>query len=165
MESVATQDRQARRPGPLRWIRYALGGSLSPRYRQWVLHDLTCRGRWIRQIVRAVLQVAPFAVLLLLTLGTSWITWVGVICGLGLALVYSLAYFNQSADYRLVKHGFPPGTAALLRDYPVLAQYEQVAGVFDRLQRGPTFSATSPVWHRCPAHGTEARRTPRSAEA
>ena len=111
MESVATQDRQARRPGPLRWIRYALGGSLSPRYRQWVLHDLTCRGRWIRQIVRAVLQVAPFAVLLLLTLGTSWITWVGVICGLGLALIYSLAYFNQSADYRLVKHGFPPGTA------------------------------------------------------
>jgi hypothetical protein len=110
-ESATTQDRQRRRPGPLRWIWYAVGGSLGPRYRQWVLHDLTCPSRWTRQIVRAVVQVVPLAVLLFLTLGTGWVTWVGVICGLVLALIYSVAYFDQSVDYRLVKHGFPSGTA------------------------------------------------------
>jgi uncharacterized protein DUF5313 len=110
-ESVAAQDGQRRRPGPLRWIWYAMGGSLGTRYRQWVLHDLTCGSRWTRQIVRAVVQVVPLAVLLLLALGTGWVTWVGVICGLVLALIYSAVYFDQSIDYRLVKHGFPSGTA------------------------------------------------------
>jgi hypothetical protein len=111
-ETVATQDRPRHRPGPLRWIWYAVGGSLGPRYRHWVLHDLTCRSRWTRQIVRAVVQVVPLAVLLLLTMGTGWVSWIGVICGLALALIYSVVYFDQSADYRLVKLGFPPGTAA-----------------------------------------------------
>jgi len=116
-ENVATQDGQRGRPGPLRWIWYAMGGSLGPRYSQWVLHDLTCRGRWTRQIARAVVQVVPLAVVLLVALGTGWVTWVGVMCGLVLALIYSAVYFDQSIDYRLVKHGFPSGTArAVLRE-------------------------------------------------
>jgi hypothetical protein len=32
-------DGQRRRPDPLRWIWYAFGGALGPRYRQWVLHS------------------------------------------------------------------------------------------------------------------------------
>ena len=104
-------DGQRRRPDPLRWIWYAFGGALSPRYRQWVLHDLTCRTRWERQIARAVVQVAPLAAVLLLALGFDWIVWVGVGCGLVLALIYSAAYFDSSADHRLAKHGYPPGTA------------------------------------------------------
>ena len=76
-----------------------------------MLHDLTCRTRWERQIVRAAVQVMPLAIVLLLALGISWIAWVGVGCGLVLALIYSAAYFDQAADHRLVKHGFPPGTA------------------------------------------------------
>jgi hypothetical protein len=102
---------QRRRPDPLRWIWYAFGGALGPRYRQWVLHDLTCRTRWERQIARAVVQVMPLAVVLLLALGFGWIVWVGVGCGLVLALIYSAAYFDSSADYRLAKHNYPPGTA------------------------------------------------------
>jgi hypothetical protein len=105
---MTTRDR--RRPGPLRWIWYAIGGSLGPRYRQWVLYDLTCSTRWTRQVMRAVVQVVPLAAVLLLALGTGWVSWVGVLCGLVLALIFSVAYFDQSADYRLVKHGFPPGT-------------------------------------------------------
>jgi hypothetical protein len=100
-----------RRPGPLRWLWYAMGGSLGPRYRQWVLHDLSCPGRWLRQIVRAVVQVLPLAVVVLLVLPAGWVTWVGVICGLVLAVIISVAYFDQSADYRLVRHGFPRGAA------------------------------------------------------
>jgi hypothetical protein len=110
-QSDATQDSRRRRPGPLRWTWYAVGGSLGPRYRQWVLHDLTCSSRWTRQVVRAVVQVIPLAAVLLVALGTGWVAWVGVVCGLVLALIYSAVYFDQSVDYRLVKHGFPSGTA------------------------------------------------------
>ena len=102
---------QRRRPDPVRWIWYAFGGGLGPRYRDWVLYDLTGRTRWERQIVRAVVQVAPFALVLLLALGFNWIAWVGAVCGLVLALIYSIAYFDPAADHRLVKHGFPAGTA------------------------------------------------------
>jgi Family of unknown function (DUF5313) len=106
-----TDDGQRRRPDPLRWVWYAFGGGLGPRYRDWVLHDLTCRTRWERQLVRAVVTVVPLAAVLLLALGIGWIAWVGVACGLVLALIYSAAYFDQAADHRLVKHGFPQGAA------------------------------------------------------
>jgi len=102
---------QRRRPDPLRWIWYTFGGGLGPRYRQWVLYDLTGPTRWLRQFARAIVQVAPLATAVLLALGFGWITWVGVGCGLVLALIYSAAYFDPAADHRLVKHGYPPGTA------------------------------------------------------
>lgn len=108
---TAVAHNQRRRPGPLRWIWYAFGGSLGSRYREWVLHDLTCRTRWIRQLVRATVQVLPLAVVVLVALGSGWVAWAGVGCGLGLALIYSIAYFDPAADHRLVKHGYPPGTA------------------------------------------------------
>jgi hypothetical protein len=104
------QDQQ-RRPGPLRWIWYTFGGGLGPRYREWVLHDLTGPTRWVRQVARAVVQVAPLGALLSLVLGFGWITWVALIAGLVIALIYSVAYFDQSADDRLHKLGYPPGTA------------------------------------------------------
>jgi hypothetical protein len=110
-----TADVQRRRPGLLRWIWYAYGGVLGPRYREWVLHDLTCRTRWERQLVRAVVQVVPLAAVVLVALGDNWIAWVGVGCGLVLALIYSIAYFDPAADHRLVKHGYPPGTAERIR--------------------------------------------------
>jgi fatty acid desaturase len=103
-------DAQRCRPDPLRWIWYAFGGTLGPRYREWVLRDLTGRTRWERQIARAVVQVAPLAAVLLLALGFGWIAWVGVGCGLVLALIYSTAYFDPSVDHRLAKHGYPSGT-------------------------------------------------------
>jgi fatty acid desaturase len=106
-----SDDDQRRRPGPLRWIWYAFGGALGPRYRRWVLEDLTCGTRWARQITRGVIQVLPLALVLFLVLGFGWIVSVGVICGLVLALIYSAAYFGPSADHRLVKHGYPSGTA------------------------------------------------------
>lgn len=110
-EDNGTADGGRRRPGPLRWIWYAFGGALGPRYREWVLHDLTCGTRWERQLARAVVQVVPLAAVVLLALGFGWIAWVGVGCGLVLALIYSTAYFEPAADHRLVKHGYPPGTA------------------------------------------------------
>jgi hypothetical protein len=102
------QDRR-RRPDPLRWIWYTFGGGLGPRYRQWVLHDLTGPTRWVRQLARAFVQGA----LLFLVLGFGWITWVALIGGLVMALIYSVAYIDQSAEHRLFKEGYPPGTVQL----------------------------------------------------
>jgi hypothetical protein len=105
------QQDQRGRPDPLRWIWYTFGGELGPRYRQWVLHDLTGPTRWVRQMARAVVQVAPLGALLFLVLGFGWITWVALLGGLVMALIYSVAYFDTSADNRLLKHGYAPGTA------------------------------------------------------
>jgi fatty acid desaturase len=87
---------QRRRPDPLRWIWYPFSGGLGPRYREWVLRDLTGRTRWERQLARAVVQVAPLAAVVLLALRFGWIAWVGVGCGLVLALIYSTAYFDPA---------------------------------------------------------------------
>jgi fatty acid desaturase len=111
----AATDDQRRRPDPARWIWYTFGGSLRARYRGWVLHDLTSRSRWLRQAARAMVQVAPLEVVLLLVLGFGWITYVALVGGLVMALIYSLAYFDQSTDNRLVKHGYLPGTAGQIR--------------------------------------------------
>ena len=104
-------DVQRRRPDPLRWLWYTFGGTLGPRYRDWVLRDLTGRTRWERQLIRAVVQVAPLVVVVLLVLGSGWIAWVGVGCGMVLALIYSMAYFDPAVEHRLAKHGYQPGTA------------------------------------------------------
>jgi fatty acid desaturase len=104
-------DAQRRRPDPLRWLWYTFGGTLAPRYREWVLRDLTGRTRWERQIIRAVVQVMPLVVVVLLVLGSGWIAWVGVGCGMVLALIYSTAYFDPAVEHRLAKHGYQPGTA------------------------------------------------------
>jgi hypothetical protein len=118
---------QRGRPDPLRWVWYAFGGVLGPRYRQWVLHDLTCRTRWERQLIRAVVQVAPLAAVVLLALGFGWIAWVGVGCGLVLAMIFSLAYIDQAADHRLVKHGYPPDSAQrILSEHDKVAHADQI---------------------------------------
>jgi len=103
------------RPGPVRWIWYAFGGSLGPGYREWVLHDVTCRSRWLRQVARATVPLVPFAVLMFVIVGAGWITWAALLGGLVMALIYSAAYIDQTAEHRLTKHGYPPGTAERVR--------------------------------------------------
>jgi hypothetical protein len=98
------------RPNPLQWIWYTLGGRLGSPYRGWVLRDTTCRTRWLRQIVRVVVQVVLPATVVLAALGVSRVVWAGVGLGLLLALWYSLAYINSTAERRLAKHGYEPGT-------------------------------------------------------
>jgi hypothetical protein len=115
-------DDQRRRPDPMRWIGYTFGGALGPRYRAWVLHDVTCRTRWVRQVARAVVQVAPLGALVTLVLGFGWITCTALIGGLVMALIYSVAYFDQSAAHRLFKHGYPRGTAQRIHSERVRAK-------------------------------------------
>jgi hypothetical protein len=100
-------------PGPARWLWYIFGGRLGPLYCGWVFRDNTARTRWLRQAVRGTVQVAPLAMLMLVVLPFSWLTGASILLGLLLALWYSLAYINQTAERRLVKHGYEPGTLAL----------------------------------------------------
>jgi Family of unknown function (DUF5313) len=82
-----------------------------------VLHDVTCRTRWLRQAVRAVVQVAVAAVVVwavLSGLGFGLVVLGGIACGVFLAVLYSLAYIDQSAERRLVKHGYEPETVKLM---------------------------------------------------
>lgn len=109
------------RPGPLRWVWYAFGGRLPDRYREWVLSDLTRRGWWLRYAAQIVVRTSPFLlagfVVLLLLPGTS--AWLAV-AAMGIALLFSLYFTLTSAvefrEVRLLRHGFPPGTARRQRD-------------------------------------------------
>ena len=72
------------RPNPVQWIWYAFGGRLRPINGGWVLHDVTCRTRWLRQAVRAVVQVAVPAVVVwavLSGLGFGLVALGGIACG------------------------------------------------------------------------------------
>jgi hypothetical protein len=101
---------------PVQWIWYTFGGRLGPLHGGWVLHDTTCRTRWLRQAVRAGAQVSVPAVIVLVVLRFSWIAWVAVALGLLLALWYSITYINLTADERLVRHGYLPGTLQQVLD-------------------------------------------------
>lgn len=108
-----------RRPGPAWWLYYQYNGRLPDRYRDWVVHDVTCRTWLLRVFVRGLVMVAPVVVVLfwlLLWLGHSWPLATGsIVLGLLVNLRYSLSYSEESANSRLVRYGFPPGHATELR--------------------------------------------------
>jgi hypothetical protein len=106
-----TQTDTPSRPDPLRWLWHTFGGGLGSRYREWVLHDVTSPARWVRQLARAAVQAATMGALAIVVLGTGWITWVSLIGGLSLSLVYYVAFFEAFAEHRLFQHGYPWGTA------------------------------------------------------
>jgi Family of unknown function (DUF5313) len=106
-----------RRPGPGRWLLYALGKGLPPQYREWVLHDVTTRTWVLRHLLRTTLQLAPFAVLLFLFVpGSPGIRAAAVAGGLALGFFYSVAYMYETTENRVIKAGYPRGTAREIRD-------------------------------------------------
>jgi hypothetical protein len=114
---MTTTDVRHVRPGPLRWIWYALGGGLPARFSPWVLHDTTT-GTWaLRHVLRALVQLAvPIALVLLLVPGAFWIRGMAALGGLLLALFFSLAYMVETTESRVKRAGFPAGTAQSARD-------------------------------------------------
>lgn len=108
-----------RRPNPLLWLYYQYGGRLSSRYRDWVLHDATCRTWLVRVLLRTIVWLAPiFAVLLvvLVAVGGSWPIALGaILLGVLVGLRITLANAMESVDARLAKYGFPPGHASAAR--------------------------------------------------
>jgi hypothetical protein len=108
---------EVRRPGPLRWLWYAVGGALPERYRAWVLHDTSTRTWFLRHVTRAMVQLAiPIALVLALVPGEFWIRGMAAFGGVLLALVYSVAYSTETLENRVVKAGYPAGSAQAARD-------------------------------------------------
>ncbi|MER2091474.1 MAG: DUF5313 family protein [Saccharopolyspora rectivirgula] len=98
------------RPNAIQWVWYAYGGRLPDRFAEWVLHDLTCRTWVLRHAFRALVQLSPFCLLVLLP-GPLSIRIGAIVMGLGVGLFCSLCFAAESTEYRSVKHGHPPGTA------------------------------------------------------
>lgn len=104
-------------PGPLRWLGYAFGCSLPPRYKEWVLRDLTARGWQLRQLVRSVVQVVPFAaVVVALVPGELWVRLLAVLGGTIVGMIYAAAYVYESTEHRALKAGYRRGTLQQVRD-------------------------------------------------
>ncbi|MCF6745412.1 hypothetical protein E9529_14275 [Blastococcus sp. KM273128] len=104
------------RPGPLRWVWYAYGGGLPRELAPWVLEDTTC-STWVwRQMARAVVQLLPLVVVCLLLVPVPLAYRIAAAGGgLLLGLLFSLAYMVETTEHRVVKAGYPPGTAGRLR--------------------------------------------------
>ena len=106
-----------RRPHPLWWIWYALGGRLPQRYSPWVLHDTTTRSWVLRHMVRAVVQMSvPIGAVLLLLPGEFWIRGMAALGGLLLGMFFSVAYMPEAVEHRVKQAGYPVGTATALRE-------------------------------------------------
>ncbi|HEX6357380.1 DUF5313 family protein [Actinophytocola sp.] len=108
-----------KRPNPLLWLYFQYGGRLPNRYREWILHDATCRTWLARVLLRTLVWLTPiFAVLLtvLVLAGGSWPIALGsILLGVLVALRFTVANAMESVDARLVRYGFPPRHASATR--------------------------------------------------
>ena len=105
------------RPGPHRWLWYALGGGLPERHNRWVLHDTTTATWWLRHVSRSLVQIAIPVALVMILMPAGWgLRAAAAGGGLFLALFYSLCYMPETTENRVVKAGYPAGTATAERD-------------------------------------------------
>ena len=104
------------RPGPLLWLRYAYGGGLPERYREWVLHDVTTKTWVLRHVVRSVVQFLPFAIIVFFVIPVDkGILAIGIAMGALIGLLFSTAFVDNVAESRAMKAGYPEGYAAEVR--------------------------------------------------
>ncbi len=114
------------RPAPHRWLWYALGGGLPARHRGWVLHDTTTRTWWLRHIGRTFVQLAVPIVLVMTLLPASWgLRAAAALGGVFLALIYGIAYMTETTENRVLKAGYPAGTAQAHRDRAGILRQQQ----------------------------------------
>ena len=105
------------RPAPHRWIWYALGGRLPERHHSWVLRDTTVGTWWLRHLIRMLVQLAIPIALVVVVLPAPW--GLRAACaggGVALALIFSLAYMSEVTENRVIKAGYPAGTAVAARE-------------------------------------------------
>ena len=113
------------RPAPHRWLWYALGGGLPVRHRGWVLHDTTTDRWWLRHVARSIVQMSIPIVAVMVLLPAPWqLRAAAAGGGVFLGMIYSLAYMNETTENRVVKAGYPAGTAEALRDRASLVRQQ-----------------------------------------
>ncbi|NUT96615.1 MAG: DUF5313 family protein [Saccharothrix sp.] len=125
---------RGKRPNPLQWLWYAVGGRLPARCNEWVLHDVTCRTWAVRHFVRGLVQMSPILLVLLLP-GPLLIRVLSVVLGLLVGYFYSMSYMWQTTEERLVKQGYPRGLGAQTRRRSHAAEDARAKAAYDRLYR------------------------------
>ena len=113
--SAYRQGVRGRRPTPLQWVWYALGGGLPRELSPWVLADTTGRTWILRHLSRAVVQMLPVVALCLLVPVPMAYRISAAVGGLFLGLLFSMAFMTETIEHRAAKAGYPPGTAGRLR--------------------------------------------------
>ncbi|SHK50154.1 hypothetical protein SAMN05443637_10759 [Pseudonocardia thermophila] len=104
------------RPGPWRWLGYAFGAGLPPEMHRWVLHDVTARTWLLRHFARAMVQIGPVAVLLMVLLpGDAALRISAITMGAVMGLLYTTVFVHASTEHRAIKAGYPEGYASLVR--------------------------------------------------
>ncbi len=104
------------RPNPAQWLWYALGGGLPQRLSPWVLADTTGPTWVARHLARALVQLLPVLVLCLVVPPVPLSYRVSAaVGGLLLGLLFSAAYMTETTEHRVVKAGYPSGTAGRVR--------------------------------------------------
>jgi hypothetical protein len=106
---------QVRRPSPARWLWYAFGGGLPREYAPWVLADTT--GHWwaARHLARALVQLLPVLVGVLLVPVPLPFRLAAAGGGVFMGLLFSAAYMVETTEHRVVKAGYPSGTSGRVR--------------------------------------------------
>ena len=109
--------RVPRRPGPARWLWYAISARLPYRYRDWVLYDLTCPTWPLRHLARLLVLLVPIDAALIAFLPgplavRAWATAIGSVVG----LLFTFVFLEDATDRRATKFGFPGGTAQAVRE-------------------------------------------------
>lgn len=104
-----------KRPNPVLWLWYALGGRLPDRHREWVLHDVTAKTWILRHGARSTVLILPLVSVWLLLPGPLGLRLSLVLMAALVGYFYSFAYVEESGEHRLAKHGYPRGTGRRLR--------------------------------------------------
>ena len=105
-----------RRPTPLQWLWYALGGGLPRTLSEWVLEDTTRRTWAVRHLTRALVQLTPLLVVCLVVVPVPFAFRAAAAGGgVFMGLLFSAAYMVETTEHRAVKAGWPPGTAERVR--------------------------------------------------
>jgi hypothetical protein len=114
------------RPAPHRWLWYAFGGRLPAPHRGWVLHDTTADTWWLRHVLRSLVQMTVPIVAVVVLLPAPWgLRLAAAGGGLFLGMLYSLAYMNETTEHRVMKAGYPAGTAQAARDGSGLVRQQE----------------------------------------
>lgn len=124
-----------KRPGPHRWLWYALTGRLDPRFREWAFRDLTARTWPLRHLARLLVWAVPVVLLLLLMLpGQMSVRVTAALTGMVIGVLYSFVFLHESTERRAVKLGYRPGAAEEARRQR--AARDELARDLRRFERG-----------------------------
>ncbi len=116
MVAATLEPMGTRRPNPFQWVWYTFGGRLPDHLAEWVLHDVTCRTWVLRQFARALVQLTPFCIAVLFLPGPLWIRLNCILLGLLVGVFYSMSAMVETAEHRVIKHGYPPGIGRETRE-------------------------------------------------